>query len=267
MSDVPDPKLQTAASTLRAVEDRVQEAKRAIEAINKASSAGEAYIRDSEQSLRDIEAATGGGPLAQKLLRAMRNESSVSDRLSESLGRFPTVASSFHDLGSVDMEAFQQKQEEMLARRARNPVLETNERLNELIDQIDALVDVAKEQANLTVAIRQTAEATLQYSIQTGQEAKASTELARTSTDLTRAGVHLSKLALGIAIAAPIFSAMIGIAVSVYLDHRNTLANERRESAQSAISQQEIRVLNEISRRLAQPPPTLPSVKPQPKKR
>jgi hypothetical protein len=113
-----------------------------------------------------------------------------------------------------------------------------------LLEQIAALVGVAKQQAQLTQALNTSSETTLEYARKTGADTKASTDLARDTVRLTR-------WAIWIAVLSPILSALIGIGVSVYLDRRNSMANEERAKAEQSLRQQEIRILDAISQRLA----------------
>ena len=64
---------------------------------------------------------------------------------------------------------------------APNPIFETNSQLAELTAIVTRLVDVAKQQAELTQSIRKTSDLTLTYAVQSGEEAKTATQLARTS--------------------------------------------------------------------------------------
>jgi hypothetical protein len=113
-----------------------------------------------------------------------------------------------------------------------------------MVGHIAALVDVAKHQAELTQAIFRSNEATLAYSIKAGEEARASTALAGKSLQLTR-------LAVLIAIVSSILSAIIGVAVPVYLNDRNAKVNEQSTREERALREREVHTLNEISLQLA----------------
>ena len=70
-----------------------------------------------------------------------------------------------------------------------NPSYETNRRLSELTDNIRSLIEVARQQAELSRAIRSTSEEALQNSIQSSKEAKIATELASKSVSLARTAI------------------------------------------------------------------------------
>ena len=113
-----------------------------------------------------------------------------------------------------------------------NPIWETNRQLAELTGTVSQLVDVARRQAELSQAIRNASDLALKNSIQSGDEAKAATQL-------TRQNVRLTFRAIIVAILIGILN--VGFAVYVY----------HRESANAEVRrQEEIRVLREISNQL-----------------
>jgi hypothetical protein len=126
-----------------------------------------------------------------------------------------------------------------------NPIWQTNSHLSELTATVTQLVDVARQQAELSQAIRGSADLALKYAVQSGEEAKAATVLARKSVGLTL-----------IAIVVAIIAAVAGIAVNYYLN--NSTDVRLRE---------EIRMLGDISHKLQQindRPVTNPAVAPKP---
>ena len=104
-----------------------------------------------------------------------------------------------------------------------NPVWETNRQLAELTDTVTQLVDVARQQAELSQAIRNASDLALKNAIQSGDEAKSATQLARKSVRLTFG-----------AIIVAIIIGILNVGVTVYENRR----------------QEEIRVLREISSQL-----------------
>jgi hypothetical protein len=113
-----------------------------------------------------------------------------------------------------------------------SPILETNRQLAELTDTVTQLVDVARQQAELSQAIRNASDLALKNAIQSGDEARAATQLARKSVRLT----------LGAIIVAVIVG-ILTVGVTVYENRRESAREENRR-------QEEIRVLREISGRL-----------------
>ena len=73
-----------------------------------------------------------------------------------------------------------------------NPTYETNQHLAELTDNITSLIEVARQQAALTQAIRSSSDLALQYSIQSSKEATIATELASKSVSLTRNAIFVA---------------------------------------------------------------------------
>jgi hypothetical protein len=109
------------------------------------------------------------------------------------------------------------------------------------------LVDVARQQAELSQAIRTSADLALKYAVQSGEEAKAATLLARKSVRLTF-----------IAIAVAIIAAIASIAVNYNLSN----------SADIRVKE-EIRVLGDISGKLQQlngRPVINPAITPNPQR-
>jgi len=126
-----------------------------------------------------------------------------------------------------------------------NPVWQTNSQLSELKDTVTQLVDVARQQAELSQAIRTSADLALKYAVQSGEDAKAATLLARKS-------VRLTLIAIGVAIIV----AIAGIAVNFNLSN----------SADARLKE-EIRVLGDISGKLQQlndRPVVNPAITPKP---
>jgi hypothetical protein len=103
-----------------------------------------------------------------------------------------------------------------------NPILETNSHLAELTDTVTQLVDVARQQAELSQAIRNASNLALQNAIQSGNESKAATELARRSVRLTFR-----------AIVVAVLVGILTIGVSLYQSHRDSA------TAESVIDHQE----------------------------
>jgi hypothetical protein len=132
-----------------------------------------------------------------------------------------------------------------------NPAYETNGQLYKMNAKVEELAETAERQAELIQALNEAAKATLELAYQASQEAKASTELARTSTEISRSSLKLTRSAVWIAIISPIFSAIIGIGVSVYLNARNNAANQVRDDVEKSLRQKELGILNDISGRLA----------------
>jgi hypothetical protein len=113
-----------------------------------------------------------------------------------------------------------------------NPVWETNRQLAELTDTVTQLVDVARQQAELSQAIRNASDLALKNAIQSGDEAKAATQLARKSVRLTFG-----------AIVVAVIIGILTVGVTVYENRRESANVENRR-------QEEIRVLREISGQL-----------------
>jgi hypothetical protein len=111
---------------------------------------------------------------------------------------------------------------------APNPILETNSQLAELTGTVTQLVDVARQQAELSQAIRTTTELALKYAIQSGEDAKAATLLARKS-------VRLTAVAITIAIITTVASIVVSYSLSNSTDAR---------------MKEEIHVLGDISGKL-----------------
>ena len=111
-----------------------------------------------------------------------------------------------------------------------NPIWETNSHLSELAGTVTQLVDVARQQAELSQAIRTSADLALKYAIQAGEDAKAATLLARK-------GVRLTSFAITVAIIV----GLVSIAVSYRLSNSTDVRLK-----------QEIQLLGDISRKLQQ---------------
>ncbi len=130
-----------------------------------------------------------------------------------------------------------------------NPVWETNHQLSELTATVTQLVDVARQQAELSQAIRNASDLALQNAIQSGDQAKAATRLARKGVWLT----------FGAIIVAIIFG-VLTVGVSLYETGHESANVENRQ-------QEEIRVLREISDQLNglnRQAPGKPAIKPKP---
>jgi hypothetical protein len=119
-----------------------------------------------------------------------------------------------------------------------DPGYETNGQLYKMNARVEALIQVAERQAELIQVMNESAKATLELASQSSLEAKASTELARTSTELARSSLQFTRFALWIAV----ISIVINIAVSIYLNQRNSSTDLRSR---------EVQILNDISSRLA----------------
>src|SRR5271166_2467319 len=114
----------------------------------------------------------------ETLRRQFENVSTASSRLTESLGRLPSIQDAYF-MPSFELPVLDTPVIPV------NPAFETNERLDDLIGHIAGLVDVATQQAKLTQAINESTQTALQLAIQSGKEAKAATKLARISVFVT----------------------------------------------------------------------------------
>ena len=101
-----------------------------------------------------------------------------------------------------------------------NPIWETNRQLGELTETVTQLVEVARQQAELTQAIRKASDLALENSIQSGQEA-------RSATDLVRKGLRLTFWTLIIAILSFFFS--------VYENHHDGTLAPREHHSQDGV--------------------------------
>ncbi len=129
-----------------------------------------------------------------------------------------------------------------------NPIWETNRQLTELTGSVMQLVEVARQQAELSQAIRNTSDHALENSIQSGNEAKAATQLARKSVGLTRWAIIVSSVI-----------AILSNALMFYV-------NQGGNSTGEALRQEEIRILRDISselKGLRAQTSTLPANRPQ----
>ena len=175
-----------------------------------------------------------------ELRRTLDSVTLATSGLTESLTRFQNLGGS-----SLAEPHYEPRTDFVLTEPGPNLLEETNAQLNELIARMDALVDVAKNQAELTKAISESTQATLQYSIQAGAEAKEATGVARASIELTRQSVHI---AIGALIVA-VISMILGVAMPIYLDGHSGTAQDLRD--ERALRTKELQVLHEISTRLA----------------
>jgi hypothetical protein len=126
-----------------------------------------------------------------------------------------------------------------------NPIWETNSRLAELIGSVTQLVGVARQQAELSQAIRDASDLALNYAIQSGEEAKAATQLARKGVWLTFGAIMVA-----------LITAILSVAVNFHLG-----------TATDGRLQEEIRLLREISgqlKALNSRPPVDSAIKPKP---
>jgi hypothetical protein len=162
--------------------------------------------------------------ISEQSLHGVGSVLAATSALTESLGRLPTLEAAAYvpPPEQLYLPALTTQDFEMTP-----PLFDTNERLDTLNESVAALVEVARNQANLTLTIRES----------TVQSGKTSAKFAR--------------MALWVAIISPIVSALIGIGVSVYLDRRNATADSLRLKEERSFRQQEIRVLGDISAQLA----------------
>lgn len=116
---------------------------------------------------------------------------------------------------------------------APNPVWETNRQLAELTGSVAQLVNVARHQAELSQAIRKTSELALSQAVQSREDAKAAALLARKSVRLTFWAIVFALL-----------TAILSVAFTVN-DNRNL------NTASDGRVKEEIRILQEISRKLS----------------
>jgi hypothetical protein len=209
-----------------------------------------------------IADAISPSSLAEELQRAMRNESIVSSRLTESLAALPTIpAASFEP-----PEFLYQSRDLVLPDIPPDPGFETNEHLEQLSAHMQTLVDVAKHQTELTQAIRETTQATLQYAIQAGNEAKESTSLSRAGIELTRLSAALTRRSVHIAIGAlivAVISTIVSMVTPIYLDRHSSAAHDLTEERE--LRAKELLVLNDISARLAAQQKAITTSKPSTK--
>jgi hypothetical protein len=159
------------------------------------------------------------GPASEELRRSFEQISLRARDVDEALSkvRVPPI----YDAPSIDLQDLRP-----------NPILETNSHLAELTDTVTQLVDVARHQAELSQAIRNASDLALQNAIQSGNEAKAATELARRS-------VRLTFWAIIVAVIVGILS----IGFSLY-------ENLRESATAEGHRQEEIRVLRNMSGQL-----------------
>jgi hypothetical protein len=79
-----------------------------------------------------------------------------------------------------------------------------------------------------------------QYALETGKEAKASTELSRASMRITRWALLIA-----------VISTISGVLIPVYLDRRASASNAAHDAAEATFRQQEINLFKSIDARLA----------------
>ena len=115
---------------------------------------------------------------------------------------------------------------------APNPIFETNSQLAELKGNVTQLVDVAKQQAELTREIKNTSDLALSHAAQSGVQAKAATRLGK------------------MAIIVAIITSLTSIGLTVYENHRQSASSEAHRREDILNRQEEIRVLREISGQL-----------------
>jgi hypothetical protein len=160
----------------------------------------------------------------EQLRRAMENVTNASVGLKDSLASFPDLYPSRFIPLEVPLQKFP------IPAAPPNPIHQTNKGIDQLNKRVDALLEIAKQQATLTEAINESTQATLRSAVQSG---------------------HLARIAIFVAIVSPFISALIGIGFSVYLDRRHSTANDVGAVQEHTLRAQEVKVLNDISVRLA----------------
>jgi hypothetical protein len=212
---------------------RGDELKRPLESMNSAARmTGLAGLGHSDELKRSFESINSAAKMAglaglginDELKRSLEHTSLLARDVDDALSNIRIPARTYDMLGqSIEAPTLEPPP---------NPIWETNRQLAELTDTVTQLVDVARQQAELSQAIRNASDLALQTAIQSGDEARAATQLARKSVRLTFG-----------AIIVAIIIAILNVSVAVYEKHRESAtADDRR--------QEEIRVLREISGQL-----------------
>lgn len=181
----------------------------------------------------------GGGYIQKTLLEEeFRRADRASAAVKESLSRIPD----FHKPFGRNFDAHipeSELPEIRLPVPPPNPAYETNEHLEGLSENIRHLIDVAKEQAELTLAINESTKAALQYAEQVSLEAKASTELSRISMQIAR-----------YALVVAVISTILGVVIPLYTDHQGRASNDSRIQQENIAREQELKVLGKLSDQL-----------------
>ncbi len=172
------------------------------------------------EARRRASEGSGIANMRELLRQTMEQSSLASIGVRDSIANFPPREPNNFDLiERYDPTAFE------IPEPPPNPTYETNRQLRELTDEVAALIDLAKQQANLTQALHETTKAALELAAQSGEEAKASSELAKISIDLSRTGVSIANKALIVTIIVGALSVVTSIAVPIYLDYHHQTAD------------------------------------------
>jgi hypothetical protein len=191
-------------------------------------------IRDARKA---IESVAGPGRDATKAFRSISGLGGISDELRRSLERTALLAGNVdRSLSNMALPAWYHEDIRLppltpLPAPEPNPVWQTNTHLSELTGTVTQLVDVARQQAELSQAIRTSADLALKYAIQSGEDAKAATLLARK-------GVRLTAIAITVA--------MLIAAVSI-------VVNRNLSNSTDVRLKEEIRLLQQLNDRLVEP--------------
>ena len=189
----------------------------------------------ASKTIEDFNRSLG---FSDEVKRSLEHTSLLANNIGQSLSNLNIPTRPVHSSFGLDSE---QLSSPAFFNPPPNPILQTNHQLSELTDTVTQLVDIAKQQAELSLAISKSADLTLKYAIQSGEDAKAATQFARKS----------NRMAL-IAIVITIITALGSIAASYKLSNSTDVR-----------LQEEIRLLNDISNKL-QSPKDVPAIRPTP---
>jgi len=217
--DVSTSRCEQSQLTERHTERLLCSVRNSIETTRKVSGSIAQTIRGTDDALRKT-LETINGP-TDALRRSFEQTSLLARGIDDALSKIPTLAS---DRLTPTLEPPSPKFSQDLV-IPENPVWETNRRLAELIDSVTQLVGVARQQAELSQAIRNASDLALTSAIQSENHANAAASLARK-------GVGLTLLAIVVAIT-------IG-GVGIWFNSRQGTATDGR-------LEEEIRLLSEIS--------------------